>query len=181
MSSQPDSGTQKDSGGSRKVQLASAIIAVLGGIIVALIYTKPWVHNNPCNVNLTITSPQAGQHLSGSQGVEVTGTACDMNGLTGWLFDYDHQGQRYYMDDPANSRSNTPIVVDNGGWAYDDAPIGSPGDKNQTYGIAVVLASSSCTNDLEAAKPDHEGNIKFKTLPSGCQVEDSVDVVVTYP
>jgi hypothetical protein len=168
---------------SNRTQLTIAIVTALGLIIAALIATKPWVRNHPCSTNLEVTSPTAGQHVSGAQGVEVTGTACGVNnGFTGWLFDYDINDEYYYMDYPTGSRNNAaPIIVGNGGWAYNDAPIGSRGDKNQTYGIAVVLAPPTCTNELKRAKLDAAVDIKFKTFPPGCQVEDTVDVVVTYP
>jgi hypothetical protein len=157
-----------------------AFITVFGAIVVALIYTKPWRHDNTCANNLTITSPRAGQYVAnGLQGVEVTGTACGMSRKTGWLFDYDPNDGYYYLD--YSTSSPTPVAVNNGGWAYYDTDIGNPGDKNQTYGITAVLASPSCTNELENAKPDSAGDFRFNTFPPGCQVEVTVDVVVTYP
>jgi hypothetical protein len=169
----------KDSGRHHKgSQLLVAIVTSLGLIIAALIATKPWSHSNACAVNLKITSPSAGQQVSGAQGIEVTGTACAMNGMTGWLFDYDPNDQHYYMDYSDNPE---PVVVGNGSWAYDDQPIGSPGDNDQAYGITAVLASPACTSKLENAKPDPEGDFPYKTLPDGCQAEDTVDVIVTYP
>jgi hypothetical protein len=113
----------------------------------------------------------------GAQGIKVTGTSCDLNGSTGWLLDYDPTDGNYYLDNAADSPS--PVAVDNGGWAYDDKPIGNPGDKDQTYGITIVLASPACARTLMAAKPDSAGDIKFKTLPPGCQPKDTVDVVVS--
>jgi hypothetical protein len=165
----------------RRTQIVVAIIAALGVVIVALISAKPWHHNNPCPQILTITSPSAGQHVDGAQGVEVTGKSCSMGESTGWLFDYDTNDEHYYMDYPVNSPDNAaPIIVSNGGWSYDDAPIGSPGDRDQTYGITVVLASSTCTKKLESAKPDAQGDIRYTSFPSGCMVETTVDVEVTY-
>jgi hypothetical protein len=165
-----------------RTQLLVATVTSLGIVIAALIAAKPWSHSNPCTVNLKITSPSAGQQVSGAQGIEVTGAACDMNGMTGWLFDYDLNDEHYYMDFSTSSINNAdPIIVSNGNWAYDDRPIGSPGDNDQTYGITAVLASPTCTNMLKNAKPDPEGDIPFKILPAGCQVEDTVDVIVTYP
>jgi hypothetical protein len=167
---------------SRRNQLLITIIPALAAVIVALLYTKPWHHNNSCSTNLTITSPSGGQAVDGAQGIEVTGTSCGMNGSTGWLFDYDLNDEHYYMDYPVNSPYNAvPIIVSNGSWAYNDAPIGSPGDVNQTYGITAVLASPACTKELESAKPDSSGDIRLTNFPPGCKIETTVDVDVTYP
>jgi hypothetical protein len=174
----PEDGSERSN---RRTQLTVAIISALAAVIVALIYVKPWQHPNPCRANLTITSPNPGQHVDGAHGVEVTGRACNMSGLTGWLFDYGVDDEHYYMDYSTNSTNNAePIIVNNGRWAYHDGPMGTPGDRNRTYGITVVLASTTCTKELELAKPDTSRNIKFKRLPSGCKVEDSVNVDVTY-
>jgi hypothetical protein len=163
------------------IVLVPALISALAALGVALLYAKPWSHPDSCPVNLTITSPSAGQAVDGAEGIEVVGKSCGMSGSTGWLFDYDLSDEHYYMDYPVSSPNNAaPIIVSNGGWSYNDSPIGSPGDVNQTYGITVVLASPPCTKELESAKPDASGDIIFKTFPSGCKIEDAVDVEVTY-
>ena len=102
-----------------------------------------------------------------------------MGGKTGWLFDYDPDDGYYYLDYSTSSPS--PVAVSNGSWAYYDTPIGNEGDQNQTYQITAVLASDACTNVLENATPDSAGDVRFMTFPSGCQVEDSVGVLVSYP
>jgi hypothetical protein len=102
-----------------------------------------------------------------------------MSGRTGWLFDYDPNDGYYYLDYSTNSPS--PVAIADGNWAYYDTPIGNKGDRNQTYGITVVLATGACTKALEKSKPDSAGDFRFKTFPSGCQVVDTVDVVVNYP
>lgn len=164
----------------RRTDVIIAVIAAVGIAVAALIAAKPWHHANPCAMPLTVISPSAGQHVNGAQGVEVTGKACDLDTATGWLFDYDLNDEHYYMDYPVNSPHNAaPIIVNNGSWSYNDAPIGSSGDQNQTYGITVVLASSTCTKKLKSAKPNSDGDIKFKSFPPGCKVETSVDVEVT--
>jgi hypothetical protein len=177
VSSDPESGSGRRN---RRTQQVGAIIAALGAIIAALITTQPWHHDNPCTTNLIIISPKGGRSVAnGAQGIKITGTACGMSGKTGWLFDYDPNDQYFYLD--YSTTLPSPVTVNNGNWAYYDMPIGNKGDQNQTYSITVVLASVACTNELEKAKPDSAGDFRFKTFPSGCQVEDTADVVVTYP
>jgi hypothetical protein len=164
--------------------LMIAVIGALGLILAALIpvlIERPWHHDNPCTDNLAITSPSDGQTVTSSptQGVKVTGTACNLNTRTGWLFDQDLDDGYYYVD--YSTSFPTPVAVNNGSWAFYDAGIGNKGDKNVTYQITVVLASPLCTIELERAKPDSSGDFKFKNSPPGCQIEDTVAVVVTYP
>ena len=58
-----------------------------------------------------------GQRVAnGGQGVEVTGYACNMNGRTGWLFDYDYDadnGDGYYYLNYTGS-SHDPAIPGNG-------------------------------------------------------------------
>ncbi len=180
-SSDPEASPRNHKAGS---PLMIAIIGAFGLILAALIpalITQPWHHDNPCVENLTITSPSDGQSVTSgpTRGVKVTGTACNLNGDTGWLFDHDLNDGYYYLDYSTNSP--TPVADNNGSWAYYDADIGNKGDKNAAYQIATVLASPTCTKELESAKTDPSGDIKFKSFPSGCQIESTVGVVVTYP
>ncbi len=182
-SSKPVSSDPEPSPGNHNA-LVIAIIGALGAIIAALVpvlITQPWHHDNPCAKNLTITSPRDGQSVASSptRGVKITGTACDLKGSTGWLFDHDLNDGYYYLDYSTDSPS--PVTDSNGSWAYYDTDIGSKGDKNVTYQIATVLASPVCTKELKRVKADSSGDFRFKNFPSGCQVEDTVDVVVTYP
>lgn len=186
MSNEPGSSDTEPSRGNHKLgsPLMIAIVGALGLILAALIpvlIAQPWHHDNPCAENLTITSPSDGQSVTSSltQGVKVTGTACNLNGSTGWLFDHDLNDGYFYLDYSTSSPS--PVTDNNGSWAYYDADIGNKGDKNVTYQITVVLASPMCTKELERAKTDSSGNIKFNNFPSGCQIEDTVGVIVTYP
>ena len=161
--------------------LAVIFAAILAALIPVLI-TQPRHHfGNRCIENLTIKSPSDGQPVTSSptQGVDVTGTACNLNGSTGWLFDHDLGDGYYFLDYSTNSP--TPVADNNGGWAYYDMNVGNKGDKNVAYQITAVLASPLCTEELEGAKADSAGYIKFRNFPSGCQVEDTVGVVVTYP
>lgn len=186
MSSKPASSDPEPSRGNRRVgsPLTIAIIGALGLVLAALVpvlITKPWHHDNPCAESLTITSPRDGQLVTSSptRGVEVTGTACNLNGSTGWLFDHDLNDGYYYFD--YSTDFPTPVTSNNGGWAYYDSDIGNKGDNNVTYQITVVLASPMCANKLERVKADSSGDFKLKNFPSGCQIEDTVAVVVTYP
>jgi hypothetical protein len=159
-----------------------AVLAAIAGGLVATNHRWPWSpSNSACRTNLSITSPRAGASVNGSQGVRVAGVACNMSGQTGWLFDYDLQDHYYYMDFPVNSTDPGPIVVGNGNWAYYDQPIGSRGDNKQTYAIAIVDASKACAGTLQSARPDPAGDIRFKSFPFGCQIENVTNVVVTYP
>lgn len=159
-----------------------AIIAALAGSLVTTHHPWPWSsRNSTCRSNLTIRSPRGGSSINGSRGVKVKGVACDMSGQTGWLFDYDLEDHYYYMDFPVDSTAPSPVVVGNGTWAYMDQPIGNPGDKNQTYGIAIVDASKSCSYKLQSAQSDSAGDVKFKSFPAGCQIDDVTNIFVTYP
>jgi hypothetical protein len=159
--------------------IVTAVITAAGGVAVALIQTQPWHHDNPCTNNFTITSPINGQlEVSGkNEHIIVKGTACDMSGNTGWLFWRDTDGT-YYLE--FYNTPPVPTISGDGGWADTITDLGNPGDNDQEYGIAVVLASPTCTSELERAKPDANGDIAFRTLPSGCQIEDNVDVIATY-
>lgn len=182
VTDEPKSSDSKPSGGrlDRRNQLLLATIPVLGAIAVALIYVKPWSFVNPCSVNITITSPSDGQVVAnGNKGVNVIGKACSMTGRTGWLFDYDPNDGYYYLD--YQTSSPTPVAVNNGGWAFSDQPIGNSGDQHVTYGITAVLANATCTHQLQTLKPDSNGDFRLKTFPSGCQVDDTVQVFVTWP
>jgi hypothetical protein len=161
------------------IAIIVAIIAAFSTTGAALITTQPWHHDYLCTNNLTITSPGAGQSETGgnNEHILVKGTACGMNGKTGWLFWRDTDGTYYleYYNNPP-----IPTITSDGSWSYTVEDLGNPGDKDQQYGIIVVLASPACTNELERAKPDSNGDIKFKILPSGCQAEYNVDVDFTY-
>jgi hypothetical protein len=161
------------------VAISVAVIAALGATGAALVNAQPWRHGNSCPNSLNITSPSAGQSETGgkNENILVTGTACAMNGKTGWLFWQDTDGTyylEYYHNPPV------PTITSNGSWSYAINDLGNIGDKNQQYGISVVLASPTCTNELERTKPDSNDDIGFKVLPSGCQVENTVDINFTY-
>lgn len=158
-----------------------AVLAALAGGLTNVYHAWPWSSNSSCRIPLQISLPRGGTHVSGSKGVEVEGNACDMTGKTGWLFDYDFDDHYYYMDYPGDSTKLGPIVAGDGSWAYDDQPIGSPGDYNQTYGLAIVQASQECASELQKARPDSTGDIRFSAFPLGCQVDDINNVIVTYP
>jgi hypothetical protein len=161
------------------VAIITAIITAVGGIVVALIDTHPWHDVTACSSNLTITSPSNGQPESSGRNerIAVKGTACDMNGKTGWVFWRDTDGT-YYLE--FYNYPPVPIITANGGWTDTITDLGNPGDNDQDYGIAVVLASPTCTSELERAKPDRNDDIKYTSMPSGCQIEDNIDVVATY-
>jgi hypothetical protein len=134
-----------------------------------------------CSKHLRIvTPPQKYRIADGNVGVDVRVDACDLNGDTGWIFDFDPAGdQTYYL---GGSFPFAPIAPSDGRWHVVDQGLGSPGDVNSPHIIYLVDASPLCDRALHAAKPDAEGNVIYKTLPAGCSVADSVDVtVVAYP
>ena len=151
-----------------------AVLAAAAGGVVTTYHTWSSSASNVCKISLHITAPKAGTHVNGSSGVVVQGTACGMNNKSGWLFDYDPQNQYYYMD------TRTPTVSGNGSWAYEDKPIGSVGDQDQAYGLVIIEADQACAKVLEAARPDSQGDVKFRTFPAGCTLDDTNDVLVTY-
>jgi hypothetical protein len=114
---------------------------------------------------------------SGSKGVIISGQAVGLNGESGWLFDYD-PGDHTYYEDYQSSRG--PIVTINGSWSFTSDTIGNSGGKSKHFLITIVRASSACNSALLAAPPDNEGTYKFTSFPSGCQIDDQVDVVVTW-
>jgi hypothetical protein len=130
----------------------------------------------PCPDRLTITSPVAGQDVTGRDGVRVLGTACGLAGADGWLFDHDGEDPYYYEvfpDDPG------PAVTRDGAWTTIDEPIGGPGDNDKTYDLTLVLASPACDHALRALRPT-DGDYKTLAFPTGCRVVRQVPVSVTY-
>jgi hypothetical protein len=129
-----------------------------------------------CLSKLMMTSPTSGQHVSGAAGVQVSGAACGLANEYGWVFDRDTDDHYYYEVYPNNPG---PLVLQNGPWTVLDQPIGSPGDSNKTYFVALVLASSACNTAL-LNMPQIDGDYKVLTFPVGCQVVQEVNVSVTY-
>lgn len=134
-----------------------------------------------CGKHLRIVAPQQNSRIvDGNLGVTVQVEACDLNGDTGWIFDFDPAGdQAYFLEGTAPF---APIAPGNGSWHLLDQGIGSVGDVNTPHIIYLAEATPQCASALRKAKPDKDGNVIFKTLPTGCTVVDSVDVtVVSYP
>jgi hypothetical protein len=134
-----------------------------------------------CSKHLRIVAPQQNFRIAdGSVGATVQVEACDLNGDTGWIFDFDPAGdQAYFLDGTAPF---APIAPGDGSWHLVDQGIGSVGEVNTPHIIYLAEASPQCAKALRTAKPDKDGDISFKTLPTGCSVVDSVDVtVVAYP
>jgi hypothetical protein len=115
-----------------------------------------------------INSPANGTTISGSESVLLKGTAENLNGVSLWIF--VQSGGLYYVNNVA------PIPIKNGQWQFKDPYVGSGGVG--TYGINAVLASSSCVNSIQTAKPQPGGGIAFRTLPSGCNIGDTMQVNV---
>ncbi|MEE4541325.1 hypothetical protein V2S66_05005 [Streptomyces sp. V4-01] len=134
-----------------------------------------------CGKHLRIVAPQQNFRIAdGNLGATVQVEACDLNGDTGWIFDFDPAGdQAYFLDGTAPF---APIAPGDGSWHLVDQGIGSVGDVNTPHIIYLAEASPQCASTLRKAKPDKNGDVTFKTLPTGCTVVDSVDVtVVAYP
>lgn len=134
-----------------------------------------------CGKHLRIVAPAQNYRITdGNAGVAVQVDACDLNGDTGWIFDFDPAGdQTYYLD---GTPPFGPIAPSDGSWHIVDQGLGSPGDVNTPHIIYLVEAAPQCDRALHAAKPNADGNVIYKTLPPGCSVVDSVDVtVVAYP
>jgi hypothetical protein len=134
-----------------------------------------------CSAKLRITAPAEGAIISnGANGILVQGTACDLGSASRWLFDFDPQDGYYYDD--YNGKTPTAVVPSSlrGTWAFDDSPIGDPGDQNKRYVITLVLARPSCDRSL-LAEPPIDGDYSVRTLPAGCSIVDQVDVYVAVP
>ena len=136
----------------------------------------PSLSRPACPSKLMITSPTDGQQVSGAVGVQVTGTACGLVAEYGWVFDHDSEDPYYYEVYPSTPG---PIVQGNGAWSVLDQPIGSQGDVGKPYFLTLVLASATCNAALENI-PQVDGDYKVLTFPTGCQIIQSVRVVVTY-
>lgn len=134
-----------------------------------------------CGKHLRIVAPQQNFRITdGNAGATVQVEACDLNDDTGWIFDFDPEGdQAYFLD---GTPPFAPIAPGDGSWHLVDQGIGTVGEVNTPHIIYLAEASPQCAKALRTAKPDKDGDVSFKTLPSGCSVVDSVDVtVVAYP
>ncbi|SHN09217.1 hypothetical protein [Actinacidiphila paucisporea] len=134
-----------------------------------------------CGKHLRIVAPQQNYQIAdGNLGTTVQVEACDLNGDTGWIFDFDPRGdQAYFLDGTA---PYAPIAPSDGSWHIVDQGIGDVGEVNTPHIIYLAEASPQCASALRTAKPDKNGDVSFKTLPTGCTVVDHVDVtVVAYP
>jgi len=126
-----------------------------------------------CEHHLRITSPENGQHIKGREGVTIKGTACELAGQSGWLFDSDPEDGGYYLVDGAP-------IASNGSWARSDSPLGDSSDVSKGYTIVLVLANQACVQKLAGVKPNADGDIVLTALPADCLIGDQVDVVVTW-
>jgi hypothetical protein len=114
--------------------------------------------------------------ISGKKGAFIEGTAVGLQNEFVWVFDLDTDNRTYYRD------HEHPLDVIDDKWAFNDAPIGSDSDPlGSTTVIVVIRASESCSNKLESARPNSEGDFVFKSLPAGCVVEDKIRVVKARP
>jgi hypothetical protein len=83
---------------------------------------------------MQITAPKVGQEVAGDKGVKISGTACDLGGPMGWLFDFDPEDGYYYPTDDGR-----PVVRHDGGLSFFDKPIGDKGDDHKTYTVARLV------------------------------------------
>ncbi|WUH89412.1 hypothetical protein OG900_04115 [Streptomyces sp. NBC_00433] len=192
-----------------RVQIVVAVIGVVGAALAAVlagVFTGNNDHPGPppgamqtplpvtssqtqgapaessaCTKHLRIVSPQQNYRIAdGNVGAAVQVDACDLSGDTGWIFDFDPTGdQAYFLD---GTPPFAPIAPGDGSWHLVDQGIGSVGEVNTPHIIYLAEATPQCARALRTAKPDKDGDVSFKTLPTGCTVVDSVDVtVVAYP
>jgi hypothetical protein len=114
-----------------------------------------------CEVPFEITAPPDNSPLPASNGVVVSGSACD--GSLVWLLDYDPHDDSYYQVNAA------PLEVADGRWEFLNSPIGDESDGAETvYTIVAMNVSQVCSYALQTAEPDAEGAVRFKPLPSVC-------------
>src|SRR6185295_3154159 len=101
----------------RQGTVAVAVIGALATLLAAIIGAWALLKTSggdagsmpspTCTNKLTITEPSNGQEVRGRNGVVVKGTACDLAGDTGWLFDYDPEdGYHYRVDTPITGNGN---------------------------------------------------------------------------
>lgn len=142
----------------------------------------PFPTASTCPSKLSLTGPaEDTSFTSGSnKALSITGTACNLGGDTGWLFDYDSDDHYYYDDYNGNAPAAAVPASQSGTWTYPDGGIGDSGDQNKPYTITLVLASPSCAKRLLTA-PAIDGDHKWKSLPAGCTVVGIRHVYVTYP
>ncbi|WP_143268568.1 hypothetical protein [Amycolatopsis vastitatis] len=122
--------------------------------------------------SVAITSPKPGQSVVGRQGVQLTGTAQNLDGKLLRIFDLadDH---KYYLI------TGVPVPVANGQWSFFDPQVGSttPDDDGHAFTLTVTMADASCNGTLDTATPNGEGDIVYQILPAGCRKLASVEIV----
>jgi hypothetical protein len=128
-----------------------------------------------CAARVTVDAPVAGQAVTGTAGVEVSGTACGLDGSSVWVFDHADGDSTY---DDVNENEPGPITDQDGTWSVLDQPIGDTTDVNQPYFLTVVLASPDCTATL-LHTPLQDDLLTIPGMPLGCQVIADIKVVVT--
>jgi hypothetical protein len=114
----------------------------------------------------TILTPRDGQEINGQTGTIVSGTAGNLNGATLWLFDISVDSEKVvtYVRD-----SDNPIPVVAGKWSLPDKPIGDGAiDIGKTAQLSVVEADATCTQTIQAAQPNNDGDVILSKLGSGC-------------
>jgi hypothetical protein len=153
-----------------------AIIAAATAIVVALIglpVTQQWIKKHTCDENFAFTVPSSGQLINGDTGLVVTGTTCDPDDASGWIFEYDPEDKTYY--------SVSERRVEGKEWGVSDGPVGDPGDNRKNYRIVIVEGGDDCDRALITAVDGNDGWTSFKApaIPVGCRIGPGRDIVVS--
>ena len=133
--------------------------------------TSPSSSNTPSvdstRPSVIFDTPTEGQAIVGKDGAVVSGTVHDVGDDSIWVFDIamsPTSGNTYYLS------SDGPVAKSNSTFSVVDKPIGDgANDVGATFTIALVRATTGCSQALQAAKPNSNGAIAFDALPTGCR------------
>lgn len=126
----------------------------------------------PAPASVVITTPVAGQKVTGKSGVRVQGSAPDTDDRKLWLFDHADDNKYYLV-------SSSPLTVAHGQWMIQDPQVGSatPEDDGHIFVLTLARANDVCATTLLNAKSNPEGDVVFDHLPEGCVEAAHVDIV----
>ncbi|MEV6647533.1 hypothetical protein [Amycolatopsis sp. NPDC051371] len=195
MNADNDSGSQTSDKKSHSTQavvaVVVAVIAALATIVAAVITSSKDPAANtgsstvastqrtpsspppsPSPESVTITHPTPGQGVIGHKGVQLKGTAQNLDGKRLRIFDFA-DNHKYYL------LTAESVPVTNDAWSFFDPQVGSstPDDNGHAFTLVVTLTDPSCDGTLDTATPNAEGDIVFTALPTGCRELASVKIV----